>query len=333
MNLSVGQYNVNKKIAFFLGYDVAGGSGDPIQIASTDDFTDTTCWHLATVVVTDQGGGALLGRLYVDGVLEGSDTGLQNDRSLWDTGLQMGRPGAATRNFDGKMDDVRVYTRSRSAAEIAGLWHPGVLSNDADPENDALFAVSATAPAHGTVALNADGTFTYTPNANFNGTDSFTYKRRRRHLAAPAPVTVTITVNPVNDAPVATNDSYTTNEDTPLTVAAAAGVLANDTDVDGDPLHAVLVTGPAHGALTPQRRRLLHLHARRQLQRRRQLHLQGQRRQPTQQRRHGHAHRHRGQRRPGGRRRQPTATNEDTTADRRRPRRARPTTPTWTATR
>src|SRR5439155_11708602 len=52
-----------------------------------------------------------------------------------------------------------------------------------------------------------------------------------------------------NDAPVATDDSYATAEDTPLTVAAATGVLANDTDVDGDPLTAVLATAPAKGTL------------------------------------------------------------------------------------
>ena len=53
---------------------------------------------------------------------------------------------------------------------------------------------------------------------------------------------MTITVSAVNDAPVAVNDSYSTTEDTPLTIAAP-GVLANDTDVDGDALTAVLVTG------------------------------------------------------------------------------------------
>src|SRR5438093_13555294 len=60
---------------------------------------------------------------------------------------------------------------------------------------------------------------------------------------------VALTINPVNDAPVAVNDSFTTDEDTALTVTAP-GVLANDTDVDGNSLTAVVVTGPSHGALT-----------------------------------------------------------------------------------
>ena len=49
------------------------------------------------------------------------------------------------------------------------------------------------------------------------------------------PAAVSITVEPVNDAPVAADDSYTVLEDNQLTVQAA-GVLENDTDVDGDPL-------------------------------------------------------------------------------------------------
>ena len=53
----------------------------------------------------------------------------------------------------------------------------------------------------------------------------------------------------MNDAPVADDDSYSTDEDTPLNVAAP-GVLDNDTDVENDSLTAVLVTGPSHGALT-----------------------------------------------------------------------------------
>jgi probable HAF family extracellular repeat protein/VCBS repeat-containing protein len=50
--------------------------------------------------------------------------------------------------------------------------------------------------------------------------------------------------------PIGTDDSYNTDEDTPLVVDAASGVLANDINTDGDSLTAVLVAGPAHGALT-----------------------------------------------------------------------------------
>src|SRR5204862_233074 len=69
-----------------------------------------------------------------------------------------------------------------------------------------------------------------------------------------APATVSITVTPVNDPPgtsgaVVADDSYTTPEDTTLTVTAP-GVLANDSDVDGDVLIAILINGPTHGTLT-----------------------------------------------------------------------------------
>lgn len=53
---------------------------------------------------------------------------------------------------------------------------------------------------------------------------------------------------PTNNLPVAGNDSYTTNEDTPLSVAAP-GVLGNDIDPDGDNLTATLISGPSAGTL------------------------------------------------------------------------------------
>ena len=62
-------------------------------------------------------------------------------------------------------------------------------------------------------------------------------------------MTVTITVTPVNDAPVAVGNSYTTSAGTALTLAAP-GVLQNDADIDGDTLTAVLVGSPSHGTLT-----------------------------------------------------------------------------------
>ncbi len=124
----------------------------------------------------------------------------------------------------------------------------GLLANDTDIDGDALAAAVVSGPANGALTLNADGSFSYAPNADFNGTDTFTYSVSDGALTSEA--TVTITVNPVNDAPVAAADSYDATEDAPLSIDAAAGVLANDTDADGDPLTATLVSGPANGTLT-----------------------------------------------------------------------------------
>ncbi|MCQ4349154.1 Ig-like domain-containing protein [Pseudomonas stutzeri] len=44
---------------------------------------------------------------------------------------------------------------------------------------------------------------------------------------------MTLTVTPVNDAPLANDDSLAATEDTPVTFSAA-DLLGNDSDVDGD---------------------------------------------------------------------------------------------------
>lgn len=123
----------------------------------------------------------------------------------------------------------------------------GVLANDTDVNNDPLTAILVAGPSNGTLVLNPDGSFTYTPNANWSGTDSFRYKTNDG-TADSNVATAVIVVRPVNDPPVASNDPYVTDEDVPL-VVLPAGVLANDTDVDGGPLSATLVSGPANGAV------------------------------------------------------------------------------------
>ena len=117
-----------------------------------------------------------------------------------------------------------------------------------DPDGRPLTYRRVTGPAHGRLTLYPNGSFVYRPAADYNGLDSFTFKATDGALTSNV-ATVTITVRPVNDAPDATNDSYTTDAGDELTVPAA-GVLANDTDVDGDALTAVLAAGPAHGRLT-----------------------------------------------------------------------------------
>ncbi len=122
-----------------------------------------------------------------------------------------------------------------------------VLANDSDPDvGDVLAVDSVTQGAHGHVTINGNGTLSYTPDPNFHGSDSFTYTLTDGRGGEDT-ATVSVTVNPVNDAPVAAADSYSTEPQTQL-ILAAPGVLSNDHDVDGDPLTVV----PLSGATTMQ---------------------------------------------------------------------------------
>ena len=136
-------------------------------------------------------------------------------------------------------DDAYVVARGQTLDVAA----PGVLANDAS--TGALSAQLVDDVDHGTLALAADGGFSYTPDAGFDGDDGFVYRARNAQGQA-ATATVTITV--VRDVPVANTDAYATDHDTTLRVAAP-GVLANDTGAAGAALTAVLVTGVQHGTL------------------------------------------------------------------------------------
>src|SRR5690606_7148511 len=106
--------------------------------------------------------------------------------------------------------------------------------NDSDVDNTVLTAGIVTQPGHGTLALDANGGFVYTPANGYTGTDTFTYRASDGTLQSNI-ATVTITVTPVNDAPVAQNDQYTTTRNTPL-IVAVPGVLGNDSDPEEDTL-------------------------------------------------------------------------------------------------
>lgn len=128
-----------------------------------------------------------------------------------------------------------------------------VLANDTDVDGGDLNVIMiagqlvavnqpiALSSGEGLVTLNADGTITFAPTANYNGPVSFTYAVGQGPGAAMSSTTVTGTVTAVNDAPVAVADSFTTAEDTSVTI----NVLANDTDVDGDALTITTINGIA----------------------------------------------------------------------------------------
>ncbi|WP_370401600.1 tandem-95 repeat protein [Sulfitobacter sp. JB4-11] len=114
-----------------------------------------------------------------------------------------------------------------------------VLDNDTDPNGDVLTVTEATSP-DGTVEITPEGALIFTPAENFNGNTSITYSVDDGNGGTDT-ATVSVIVNPINDAPDAVDDADSTDEDTAITV----DLLANDADVDGDPMSVVAATVPA----------------------------------------------------------------------------------------
>jgi gliding motility-associated-like protein len=120
-----------------------------------------------------------------------------------------------------------------------------VLGNDSDPNGDPLTVSNASA-GHGSVDINGDGTLTYTPAIGFCGTDTITYT-----ICDPGPlcdqaiVVVTVNCPPVNDPPIAVDDSTGTDPNTLVVI----DILGNDGDPNGDPL-SVSEANAANGNVT-----------------------------------------------------------------------------------
>jgi VCBS repeat-containing protein len=150
---------------------------------------------------------------------------------------------AVQQNVNGPpVSDNDSYATTEDNALVVDAAN-GVLDGDSDPNGDALTAVLQSGPSHGTLTLATNGSFTYTPAANYSGPDGFTY-RASDGLLSSSVATVTIAVGAVNDAPVGAADGYVSSG---LALQVdAPGVLENDSDPEGSPLTAELVTLPGH---------------------------------------------------------------------------------------
>jgi len=181
--------------------------------------------------------------------------GRDYDRELRPNGAGVDRgadeyyvPGSNGQNTAPTARPDNFTTRRNGPVTIAA---PGVLANDTDPDNDLLTANLVTnVPAGHSLTLQTNGGFTFNPRNNFTGIVRFTYRANDGKTNS-AVTTVTINVLVAgNTAPVAVNDSYTVVGGTTLSVPAP-GVLANDTDANGDTLAAQLThQGVANGLLT-----------------------------------------------------------------------------------
>ncbi|WP_340537323.1 LamG-like jellyroll fold domain-containing protein [Nocardioides sp. GXZ039] len=176
-----------------------------------------------------------VGKLYFDGELVGT----REDYTLGigDVGVGgntvanfLGGTSWADQRWNGLIDDFQLFGYGMSDDLVAELYEggpadsaptarddayettegaaltvpaPGVLANDNDADGSTLTATGASTPGHGSVTLNANGSFTYTPEAGFVGTDTFTYLANDGALDS-EPATVTIEVKEKGDPPVVT---------------------------------------------------------------------------------------------------------------------------------
>jgi VCBS repeat-containing protein len=136
---------------------------------------------------------------------------------------------------------------STPANQTLTVSNHGVLVNASDPDGDNISAQLVSGPAHGSLALNADGTFTYIPDSGFVGNDTFSFQAADG-IASSSAAAVTITVT--GAAPIANDDNYDDGMDQVLSVSAANGVEANDANPQGLQIATALVSGPADGSVT-----------------------------------------------------------------------------------
>lgn len=138
------------------------------------------------------------------------------------------------------------FFQTNEDTEVTG----NLLLNDQDPNGDSLVVVvtPVQVPAHGTVELNENGTFAYTPEINFYGTDELHYQVCDNGDPALCDTAhLTIEVLPINDVPVAADDTFSATERTSI----EGNVLDNDYDPDNQPLGSIsVITNPSTGKLT-----------------------------------------------------------------------------------
>jgi hypothetical protein len=143
------------------------------------------------------------------------------------------------------VNDSGFSTAPNTALTIASS---ALLVNDTDPNGDTLVVTGVSGGVNGNASFNAQtNVITFTPTAGYTGAASFNYGVSDGHGGtASASVSLTV-VTPVNQPPVAVNDSgFSTAQNTAVTIAASA-LLANDTDPNGDTLTITGVSGGVNG--------------------------------------------------------------------------------------
>ncbi|WP_127159914.1 Ig-like domain-containing protein [Xanthomonas arboricola] len=220
--------------------------GQPLVFVPTSNDTDVDGDRLRTIIVNGPVHGKLVwgsdGSLTytADADFVGTDTltyQASDGKSLSNVATVRLTVSAANQAPVAVNDSVRVHNNQTARIDV--------LANDRDADGDALKASIVSAPKHGTLTRNTDGTFSYSADCLFTGTDTFTYVVNDGK-ANSSIATVTVTVLGPNLPPLAFDDVVDLKENGSVRIDPTA----DDWDINGDDLQAVLVCGPSHGSLS-----------------------------------------------------------------------------------
>lgn len=171
--------------------------------------------------------------------------------SAWD-GITSSSPAVVTINVTNSPPVAANYSYGVQMNLDLTVPAPGVLLNSSDPDGDSLTATMVvTPPAHGTVQLSTNGSFTYEPALDYVGPDGFTYIVNDGY-ADSAPGMVNLMVHATNTAPTTTSVTYylppssTLLPPAPYLTDPFTGILTVDSDAENDELTAILVRGPKY---------------------------------------------------------------------------------------
>ena len=196
---------------YFGGWNQEDGNWSGTYLSS-DDITSNTWHHVALVLDAQEGVNSIQDNAfaaYLDGVKIGSGAGIELGSHRDDIGIgglnetTKFHDGEASRNsrhsLGGSLDDVRVYNRALSPAEIAYLFNTNnepiaaddefltvantevillgssLLENDTDIDGNSLSITSIDNAVDGTAILDEQGNVVFIPNPIFNGDASFEY--------------------------------------------------------------------------------------------------------------------------------------------------------------
>ncbi|MDH4572260.1 Ig-like domain-containing protein [Salinicola acroporae] len=185
-----------------------------------------------------------------DGLAAGQSRDVTFSYTATDNNGGVSAPQTVTITVTGTNDVPVAKVDTQTTGENATLTSQVPAATDVDGTVESYQLVNGVGNNNGSLSFNSDGSYTFNPGADFDGLAAgqsrdvtFSYTATDNNGGVSAPQTVNITVTGTNDVPVAKADTQTTGENAILTVNAAQGVLANDSDVDGGTLSVSAVNG------------------------------------------------------------------------------------------